>query len=275
MWKWFKRKNAQAEIDKEKGTTKINAGDVAVEVDGRKITVAELQDAMITAEAEEAEQAKKAELEKELEPVSMEDTFLASNGKEYKIGDLVANWKKRNEGKAVVDEKAAKEAEDKQNAISRADAENLFEDYAREKGGSDGEAFFDNPDLLTPQAISAWLKGKGKEQSDVNAIIGVWKSILQNKKNATKTPEELAAEKKEAEEKAAKENAAAEEAKVKAEEEAKAKEAAEKKENAKKEGKAFFKELHNASHASEGPVPVVGKSRAERARKWAEKSKKR
>lgn len=143
MFNWFKRKNAQADVDKKSGTTKINAGDVAVEVDGKKITVAELEEAMILKEAEEAEDAKKKELEAqnaEMEPISMQDTFTATNGKEYKVGDLVENWKKRQAKKnASGDDKnkaddEAKAAEEKKNAlIERAKGLGLNENATEEE----------------------------------------------------------------------------------------------------------------------------------------------
>lgn len=140
---------------------------------------------------------------KSLKMAKDEDT-VEIDGKKVTIGELKNRYAKKNSKNAseTPDEKAAREkkekedaekAENAKNGISRDEAENLFEDYSKEKGGTDGEALLDNPDLLTPQAISSWLKSKGKGQADVNYVIGHWKSMLQGAKNEK--------DKKEAEEK--------------------------------------------------------------------------
>lgn len=64
----------------------------------------------------------------------------------------------------------------KTNKVERSRAEDLFEQYAKESGTED---FQDQPDKLTPQAISHWLKIKGiTSQGDIDAIIGIWKNMF-------------------------------------------------------------------------------------------------
>ena len=112
IWNFFKRKNAQPVVDKEKGTSKFNSEDVSVDVDGKKVPIKELENAMMAKENEDAEAKKKAE-EKEDEPLSVENNITLSNGKEYNVGDLVENWKARQNKKNADDDAEKKEAEAK------------------------------------------------------------------------------------------------------------------------------------------------------------------
>jgi colicin import membrane protein len=143
MFNWFKRKNAQGVVDAEKGTTKFNSEDVFVDVDGVKINAKELEEAQIAVEAEEAEEKKKKELEKENghEPISMDEKVTLSNGKEYNVGDLVANFKARQAKKNASEgenkkkkEEEAKVAEEKMNSLKlRANAAGLKDDASEEE----------------------------------------------------------------------------------------------------------------------------------------------
>jgi hypothetical protein len=149
LFNWFKRKNAQAAEDKDKGTVKFNAVDVFVDVNGQKVSVADLEKYMI---AEEAEKAKMAELdaqENAMEPMSMDDTFLASNGKEYKVGDMVNSYlnamTKKNAAeeeakkKAVEEAKAAKEKENAGKTPEEIEAEKKAAEEAKAKENAAAE----------------------------------------------------------------------------------------------------------------------------------------
>jgi colicin import membrane protein len=171
MFNFFKRKNAQPVVDKEAGTSKFNAEDVSVDVDGKKVKVSELEKAMNEKEAEEAEAKKKAE-EKEDEPLSVENSVTLSNGKEYKVGDLVENWKVRQNKKngdesAEEKEKAAKkllddaEAEEKKNALkARANACGL-KDNATEEEVAEKEK-----EVEKKNAADAEAKKKAEEKEE-------------------------------------------------------------------------------------------------------------
>lgn len=121
MFSFWKKKNAQPVVDKEKGTAKFNAEDVSVDVDGKKVSVKELENAMIAKENEDAEAKKKAE-EKEDEPLSVENNVTLSNGKEYNVGDLVENWKAR-QNKKNSDEDAEKKEKEAKRLLEEAEAE--------------------------------------------------------------------------------------------------------------------------------------------------------
>lgn len=163
---WFKRKNAQAVEDKDKGTVKLNAVDVFVDVNGKKVSVAELEKYML---AEEAEQAALAAAE--VEPMAaMDESFVASNGKEYKIADMVNAYTKRTNSEAVDKEK---EEFVKAEAKAKADAAAALESATR-KNSEDAAA-----------------KEKAEKEAKEKA----------EKENAPKTPEEIEAEKKAKEEK--------------------------------------------------------------------------
>lgn len=178
-------------------TEEDDSKEKVVSVNGKDVP---LQDLINSYVEDQEEEKKKKDAENAKKNALQDDDEVEVGDKKMKIEDLknayAAKMAKKNEktdeeekkAKAEAEKKNAedKEKEEKQNAISRAEAQDLFEVYAKEYGGPDGEAFFDNPTLLTPQKISEWLKSKGKAQADVNAVIGVWKSELQGSKKNSK-----------------------------------------------------------------------------------------
>jgi hypothetical protein len=123
---WWKKKNAKTEAIKDQNGVKMNSADVFVDIGGEKVSVADLETAKI---AEEAEEAGKGS---ELEPMTMEDTFVASNGKTYKVGDMVNAYTKR--------KNAADEAETKKKAEEEAEAKKKAEEEeAKKKENAEAE----------------------------------------------------------------------------------------------------------------------------------------
>lgn len=225
----YKQNSKEAQMNLFKIFKKLVNGeeevtDLAVDIDGKPVAVNDLIEAYKTDEAEEAKKKadneKRLQAEKEAEDkrkkdeeekakenarknlrMAKDEDTVEIDGKKVTIGELKNRYAKKNAKNETAEEKAAREkkekedaekAENAKNGISKDEAEDLFEQYAKEKGGSEAD-FYDNPEDLTPQAISSWLKSKGKGQADVNYVIGQWKSMLMGAKNEK--------DKKEAEEK--------------------------------------------------------------------------
>lgn len=109
MFKLFRKKNAAAEADtKDPQKQKFNASDVFVDIDGQKIPLSELFQHITD------------NIEEELQEILMGDEVEGADGKQYKISDMVANYKaKKNvaeEEKKKAEEAAAAEAKAKENA---------------------------------------------------------------------------------------------------------------------------------------------------------------
>ena len=299
LFNWFKRKNAQAVEDKDKGGMKFNAADVFVDVNGKKISVGELEKYMIAEEAEQ-EKMKELEMKNELEPMSMDDKFVAANGKEYKIGEMVNCYTKAMEKKNG----AVKKNESGDESIKR-----------MIKSGKSREeilAWGTGPDGWSKQELTAIMDEYaamsptwGKKNSDDKSKDEAAKAAELAKKtddhgkdakdkeaadieNAEKTPadegKEAAFKDKKAREEKDKENDVKDlklveerENTLEADEAAKTEEEAKKKENAKKEGEKYFKEIQNAKPSPEDDdaAPTVGKSRTERAADWAKRNSKK
>ena len=61
----------------------------------------------------------------------------------------------------------------KLNAFDRSKAEQLFEEYAKryDPQGDKGSAW-------EPQNISRWLSGKGLDNKEIQAVIGIWRGMM-------------------------------------------------------------------------------------------------
>jgi len=122
MFAFLKKILKNAKGEEEAVESKFNAISSLMDVDGEKVPVSEL---IATHEASLAEIAKQEELKNQEaeEEVLMENTVKTAEGKEYKIGDLIASHRNKMTAKknaAEEEEKAKKEKEAKENSEKEA-----------------------------------------------------------------------------------------------------------------------------------------------------------
>jgi hypothetical protein len=110
---------------------------------------------------------------KATDPTSPKPTTPPGAGMKWVWNDVRKSWEGRPEA-----EKPTPGSQDyevvKTASVNKEEAESLFDDYVIQQDPEMKQ----EADIYTPQAFSRWLALKGYNQQDVNAIIGIWRGIL-------------------------------------------------------------------------------------------------